>query len=201
MNSRVNIIVPFIFVLLLTATVGCIKEDVKQKEPKRGEKVNIEEYGFSFQLPSEKWSFRQHEGNETIGKEMYLYKREPIIDSKNRPVIPNIGISFTRVPEDLDVLTYFANIKIALHRDLNYNSYIDKDMFNPNNFNLKNAVGHMGTLTYPDDIYPGDIEHTVVMVHAIHNGIGIQITMDITTELYEVVEEEFKYVLKTLNLD
>ena len=192
MNSRVNIIIAFIFVLLLTATVGCIKEDVRQKEPKRGDKVNIEEYGFSFQLPSEKWSFRQHNKNETIGKEMYLYKREPIIDSKNRPVIPNIGIVFSRIPEDLDVLEYSMNIRDALQRDWDFNSYRDSSI----DFNLKNAVLYIGTVTYPDNI-----EHTVVIVHAIHNGMGIQITMDVTTELYGIVEEEFKYALKTLNLD
>jgi len=197
MNSRVNIIVAFIFVLLLTATVGCIKEDVEKKEPRRGEKVNIEEYGFSFQSPSEKWSFRQHEGNETIGKEMYLYKREPIIDSKNRPVIPNIGIVFSRVPEDLDVIKYSMNLRSALQRDWGFKiekvfSHLDGSI----NFNLKNALGYIGTVTYADNI-----EHTVVLVHAIHNGIGIQITMDVTTELYGIVEEEFKYALKTLNLD
>ena len=58
---------------------------------------------------------------------------------------------------------------------------------------LKSAVGYIGKYTDSQNI-----EHTIIVVYAIHEEIGAQIIMDTTTELFPIVENEFNKTLKTL---
>lgn len=145
----------------------------------------IEEAKISIKLPNDSWELKNKVDQNGI--QVYFFKREPIIDSIGREVIPNISIIVEDVNNNLDVVTYsalkrsqvkFKVIEVFIHED----ELID----------FKNAVGYKGK--YNDQFG----EHTVYIVHAINNNKGLQIIFDVLTGLFDNLDSEFKITLKSI---
>ena len=95
---------------------------------------------------------------------------------------------FDKIPKDMDVIHYSINCRMGVGFEV-------EKVFTHHDgiISLKNAVGYIGK--YIDS---QNIEHTIIVVHAIHKEMGVQIIMDTTTELFPIVENEFNKTLKTL---
>jgi len=173
---------------MLQKSVTSQKKLGEQAEANPSKQINIEDWHFSFELPSEKWSLKDKQEDREKSIALYGYKREWILDSKNRKIIPNIGIVFEKVPKDMDVIVYSANLRMRIGFEVEkVFTHLDGTI------SLENAIGYIGKYT---NSY--NIKHTVMVVHAIHKGIGAQIIMDATTEVFPIVENEFNQTLKTL---
>lgn len=196
-KRAIIILLSFIFVVLMLPScsgpgqkipqksVNSQKNPGEQAKANPSKQINIEDWHFSFELPSEKWSLKDKQEDSENNIALYRYIREWILDSKNRKIIPNIGIVFEKVPKDMDVIVY----------SLNRRGFKAEKMFThlQGTISLENAIGYIGKYT---NSY--NIEHTAMAVYAIHKGIGAQIIMDATTEVFPIVESEFNQTLKTL---
>jgi len=59
---------------------------------------------------------------------------------------------------------------------------------------IRNALGYVGN--YTDS---RGLEHTILVVHAINKNAAYQISLDVTSEIYPEVQEEFYSILKSLS--
>jgi hypothetical protein len=168
--------------------------NVSEWEPRGQETellINIGGWDFSFELPSEKWSLMDVQRNSETGTTCYLYRREGILDSKNIQVVPIIAILFEEMPKDMDAVEYSTLCREREQRE----PFIPEEVFTHEDgvIDLKNAMGYV--LKYTDST---NEEHTVKLVYAVNGKTGIQVIMDVTTELFPIVEPEFNRTLKSL---
>jgi hypothetical protein len=103
-------------------------------------------------------------------------------------VMPNVTFIFEKVPLNTPLANYSA-------QSLKRVPIIVKNKFTAAEgpITVKNAVGYVGTYRSPDGK-----DHTLVLVHAISTGKGMQIVMDITTELSSKVINEFYDILRSV---
>lgn len=153
----------------------------------QGEKIEFSEWGASIQLPSNKWSPIGEFFNQQANKSIFSYRREKLMDKSGLAVMANISFIFEKVPH-IDVYTYSAQLQLQVPIDI-------KTKFTSTSglMSLKNAVGYIGTSVDQDGI-----EHTIILIHALNSGKGMQVIMDITSELYPQIQGEFKKALKSL---
>jgi hypothetical protein len=134
-------------------------------------------------IPNSHWHLQPKQ--EKNGYTIYVFKRDPVLDSSGRNIIPNAAVIIEKVQPKTDVIIYSVNkranggfdvIKVFSHEDGTI-SYL-------------NAVGYKGT-------YTDQIAHTVYVVHAINGDKGLQIILDTTTETFEALDPEFQRILKS----
>jgi hypothetical protein len=163
-----------------------------QDSSKSEGRIVIPDWRFSFELPSEKWKlFEKQESKDSRTPTMYMYKREALLDSQSRNVEPVIGVIFETILRDIDVVVYSANrrrgwnlLKLKLEKGFTHEDGLIR---------LKRAIGWVAKYER------AGVEHTVKIVYAKDGEIGLQVIMDVTTDLFSAVESEFDYTLKSLN--
>jgi hypothetical protein len=143
----------------------------------------FKEANIKLNMPNAHWRLRPKE--EKNGFVIYVFKRDPIMDSSNRNIIPNAAVVIEKINPKMDVITYsmykrtnaaFDVTKVFSHED--------------GTINYLNAVGYQGT-------YSDDMAHTVYVVHAKNGDKGIQIILDTTTETLAAMDPEFLQILKS----
>jgi hypothetical protein len=145
----------------------------------------IKEAKISMSLPNEKWTLNQKADQN--GTQAYIYKREPVIDSLGRRIIPNLAIIVEDIESNLDVVTYSA-LKRSKTPFKVSKVFIQGD--GPIEF--KNAIGYLGS--YTDNI--GD--HTIYMIYLINNKKGVQVICDVVTSLFDKLDPEFQASLQSI---
>ena len=167
---------------------GMAADDLKFQDSDLAKIYYFDQWGSSFQLPSTKWSFIGEQENEQLRAAMFSFRREAIVDKSKTPVMANVTFIFEKVPLNTNLDNYSA-------RSLKRAPLIIKNKFTAKEgpITIKNAVGYMGTYRSPDGI-----DHSLILVHAISAGKGMQIMMDITSELAPKVIKEFYTILNTL---
>lgn len=151
----------------------------------------FDDWGASFQLPSSQWIFIGERDNDKAATSVFTYFREGLTDSSHEPIYPNLNFIFEKVPKNMDVASYSAQSLKRVPIQI-------KSRFTAADglISLKNALGYIGTYVDPEQK-----EHTVVLVHAVSGGKGMQVVMDVTTELSSRVTNEFYSVLHSLTFN
>lgn len=145
----------------------------------------IKEAKISMELPNEKWELKN---TQTLnGQKIYFFKRESIKDKIGRDVIPNISIITEKVNKKQDVVTYSAFKRMQTPFSVDSVFIHDSGIIE-----FKNAIGYLGQY---EDKYG---LHKVYVIHAINNKRGIQIFFDVTEDLFEQVDPEFRITLKSV---
>jgi hypothetical protein len=123
------------------------------------------------------------------GMTIYVFKRDPILDSSGRSIIPNFAVIIEPVDQKMDVVTFSVNKR-------GQNAFDVTDMFTHEGGPIKyiNAVGYKGTYT---DALP----HTVYVVHGINGSKGFQIILDTTTQTFAAMGAEFLGILQSINVE
>lgn len=167
---------------------GMAAKDLKLQKSDLVKVFYFDEWGGSFSLPSEKWSFIGEQDNEKLRAAMFSFRREGFVDSSKKTVMPNVTFIFERVPQNTILVNYSA-------QSLKRVPIIIKNKFTAAEgpITIKNAVGYVGTYSSPDGK-----GHTLVLVHALSAGKGMQVVMDITTELAPKVINEFYTILRSI---
>ncbi|HEV2482180.1 MAG TPA: hypothetical protein VGS79_21090 [Puia sp.] len=146
----------------------------------------FKEANIKIDIPSTIYHLRPRQ--EQNGFIIYVFKREPIQDSAERSIIPNVAVVIENVDPKMDVVTYsvtkrgngaFDVDKMFIHGD----GIID----------FVNAVGYQGSYTDQNNM-----KHTVYVVHAINGDKGIQIIMDTTSDTFPSIDPEFRKILKSI---
>jgi hypothetical protein len=142
------------------------------------------EANIKLNIPNSHWHLqpKQVKNRYTI----YVFKRDPILDSSNRNIIPNAAVVIENIDPKTDIVTYSVNKRAN-------GAFSVKEMFTHEDgtINYLNAVAYKGT-------YTDQANHTVYVVHAINGDKGIQIILDTTTETFATIDAEFLQILKSI---
>lgn len=150
------------------------------------QEVNIEEAGITFTLPNESWELT---GNQTVNEvTVYYCKRQPISNSEGVEVIPNMAIIVENVEASTDLVNYSALKRTEVPFEVT-------DVFSSGDelLNIGDAIGYLGT--YEDE---QGRSHTVYVIHIVHSSKGLQVIMDITSDLFSSYGNEFSEALKSI---
>lgn len=173
---------------LMLLPPGMAASDLKNENSELDKVFFFDEWGASFLLPSEKWSFIGDQENEKMRAAMFSFRREGFIDSSKAKVMPNVTFIFEKVPLNTTLANYSA-------QSIKRVPIIIKNKFTAADgpITIKNAIGYIGTYRGPDEK-----DHSLVLVHALSAGKGMQVVMDITTELSSKVINEFYAILRSI---
>jgi hypothetical protein len=145
----------------------------------------IKEAKLKFDLPNDSWALKDKQFAE--GKKIYFYKRESIKDKSGRNVIPNISVITEKVSKNQDVVTYSAFKRMEISFD------VDKVFTHEDELiEFQNAIGYKGQ--YQDQYG----KHTIYVIYLINNKKGIQMIFDVTSDLFNELDEEFKKTMKSI---
>ena len=137
-------------------------------------------------IPNAHWHLQPRQ--EQNGFIVYVFKRDPIVDSSNRNIIPNFAVVIEKIDPKMDLVTYSVNKRGNAAFTVT-KMFIDKDAI----INFTNAIAYKGVYI---DKY--SLNHTVYVVHAINKGMGLQIILDTTTQTFPSVDPEFLQILKSI---
>ncbi len=159
------------------------------------QKDTIKAASLLFEKPNSKWFLK--EIKDTCGWTIYSYKREPIIDSEGRSIIPNIAFIVESIPDTvtIDVMQYsihrrgqFPAKTIGMFSGEGGNSdpkYEKQNAAGMPKMQYKNAMGFKAI--YKD--MAG--EHSIYLVFLLNKHKGVTVIMDMTSELFEKYGKEF----------
>ncbi len=145
----------------------------------------FKEANIKINVPNSVWHLQpSQEKNSYI---IYSFKRDPIVDSLDRSIIPNIAVIIEKVSPRTDVVTYSINkrAKMNIHVE---QTFVKGDGI----INFINAVGYKGS--YVDG---NSQKHIVYVIHAINGDKGIQLILDTTSETFLLVNPDFLSVLES----
>jgi len=132
-----------------------------------------------FEIPNEEWFRNKLAVNQRFT--WHSFKRNPIRNSDGIDVYPNISFLIEDVQGVTDVILFSAQKRETMPFQVD-----SVFTYEGSNLRLKNAVGYLGKTKYDDGT-----EHTVLVVHALLDKKGIQIVMDITSDLFDEYGKEF----------
>lgn len=126
--------------------------------------------------------------HEKSGAIMYHFRRQAVYDSQGRRIIPNLAVFAEQVPKGIDLVEYSVGKRTQA-------AYTEMS-------SMKIAwltAGDPGSLCYLaryDD--PAGIAHKVYFVHSLVEGKGIQVIIDGTESVFEMLDPEYKLILGRL---
>ncbi len=150
------------------------------------QELKIEEAGLVLELPNKNWKVTGTQNNDDVS--VYFCKRKAITNAEGRDVIPNLAVIVESVPEDMNLVNYTATKRTQVPFNVDH-VFVDE----AKRLGIGNAIAYQGN--YED---PEGIAHTVYVVHLIRNSKGVQIIMDITSDLFPEYETEFTSALKSI---
>lgn len=146
----------------------------------------IESLNFKFFFPKDLW---QLEDNQQVGKkEIWIYKRNFLIDEAERAIVPNFAIISEEIETDINVIEYSAFVRTQVK--FNVEKVFSRQT---GEISLKKAVGYIGNYTDKNDML-----HRIYVIHALYDGKGIQIIGDITDSVNDQMHEEMMGILKSI---
>lgn len=146
---------------------------------------DIKEAKIKIDLPNSEWFLADKvEKNDLV---VYMFKREPIEDKEQRQIIPNIAVIVEDVDENLDVIRYSVIKRSQTPFDVD-------EVITPQSGKIlfTNAIGYRGHYK------KNELHHTIYIVHAINDGKGIHVIMDVTTNILDKVDVEFLSAIKSI---
>lgn len=179
-NIKLLIMPKFLFRPVIIFFFSCFAKDLHA-----GDSVYLfKEANIKLTIPNSHWHLQPRQ--EQNGFIIYVFKRDPIVDSSNRDIIPNVGVVIEKINQKTDIITYSVN-----KRANGFFSVIQMFAHEDGIIDYINAVGYKGT-------YTDSLDHTVYVVHAINEDKGLQIILDTTTDTFSTIDTEFLQILKSI---
>jgi hypothetical protein len=125
---------------------------------------------------------------EKPGVTMYQFRRQVVYDSLGRGIIPNLAVFAEKVPPGIDLVEYSVNKRIQ--KSLRELSSVKFAWATPGEFGL------ICYLAEYDD--PAGIPHTIYVAYSLVRGTGIQVIIDGTTSVFDMLDPEYKLILNRL---
>jgi antitoxin component YwqK of YwqJK toxin-antitoxin module len=153
----------------------------------------IKEAKMFLQLPNDEWFLADNSNNK--GLTQYIFKRNEIIDSNGRTIVPAIMLYIEDAKDyKQDLMVYSLQKRLAFSK---MNIQINKILTpNDNDFPFsffENAI--FITASYSDKGF----DHIFYMVHIINKeDKGIQLYMDMTKDIADEYEKEFWITLQSI---
>jgi len=149
----------------------------------------IKEAKMFLQLPNDEWFLTDHSDKGLIH---YIFKRNEIVDSLGRSIIPAIMLYIDDVKDyNNDLITYSLNKRIIFKDVKVQKTFVPSDKYFP--LSYKNAI--VMITSYTDK----GINHILYIAYIINDdNIGIQIYMDMTKDIADKYEKEFWTTLQSI---
>lgn len=151
-------------------------------------KYEIIENKLVFEIPNDNW-FR----NKLVDNNKFIwhsFKRNAIKNIEGRNIFPNISFLVEEAGDMSDVILFSMQKRRNMPFEVD-STFIHED----GKLKIKNAIGYLGHTTYQDGS-----KHTVLIVHALVDKKGIQVVMDMTTDIYNEYGHEFWSALEGIYL-
>ena len=132
-----------------------------------------------FEIPNEEWFRNKFVENSSVI--WHSFQRNPIKNKNGTNIFPNISFLVEEAGDLTDVILYSLQKRRKMPFDMD-STFIHED----GRLKIKNAIGYLGHTVYEDGS-----KHTVLIVHALVDKKGIQIVMDMTSDLYDEYGKEF----------
>jgi hypothetical protein len=150
----------------------------------------IKECKLKLTLPDKEWKLGdKKEGKASV---LYKFKRTTLKDSSDKKITPEIVVISENIKSYTDLKTY----SIAKQKPYaNLKNYKVEKVFTESDGMLKltYAIGHKASYTDADSI-----KHVFYFIHAVRDGKGVQVIMDVPADFFEVMEEDFTAVIRSL---
>jgi hypothetical protein len=147
----------------------------------------IKAANLTFKLPNNNWKLKevQTKNRQTL----YNYERTPIIDNAGRMVTPIITFSVENVPEDFNLAKFTkqkeAECPYKIIAIFDYKSDTPIIKYN-------DAIGWECIYTEKN------IQHNLYFIHLKNKNKGVQIVMDMTSDLFKNYKKEFTDALLSI---
>ena len=151
----------------------------------------LKDLGIEFYLPATKW--KKGDVNNTNTLIVYKYKRASIIDKEGRSVVANLSFIAENVPDTLSLVSYSMDKRSR--KPFEVFEVLSATGTNPK-LKHKKAIGYKSKYTDSKSI-----AHSLYIVHLIEKQKGIQVILDITTELLPKVEPELLKIIGSIKSD
>ncbi len=123
----------------------------------------------------------------------YNFIRESIKDTNDVPILPFMGIMYEDVPDDLNVIMYSA----VQRSNLPPFQIIEVIASDQNKYKLKYGLAYLAK--YIDG---NSVSHKIFIIHMTNNnGKGVQIIIDGTESVYDLMEKEYINIIDSIKLD
>lgn len=151
-------------------------------------KVELESGRIEIWLP-ESWN-NQPEKREDPGVTIYHFRRHPVNDGSKRRIIPNLAVLAEDIEEDIGLVEYSVSKRTQLpYRGL---SSMELAWMTP---------GSPGVLCYLAEYdAPSGMKHKLYIIHSLIKGRGIQIIIDGTKSVFDMLDSEYKIILDRLEI-
>ncbi len=177
----------FISILVILLFYSCSKP-IANLQPTQNGSYFIKDFGFEITLP-ESWIHSEVTRNGSVTD--YNFVRKGIKDNTGLLVSPFIGIMCEKVTKDLNVL-FYSMAKRAQFVPWNLETVLTAES---KDFPLVYGIGYIGT--YND---ANNLEHKIIILHMINDTNGIQIIIDGTTSIYEIMKNEYLSIISSIVL-
>ncbi len=181
-KSRLLLLYAFVF-------LGCSSTLPSIEMQEKDGQYTLTDAGFSVDLPSY-WNPTQiGVKKKTING--YNYARDPVIDNSGLQVVPFISIMYEKVDNNTDLIFYSVFKRSSLPP-----FKIDEVLTGDHEeYPLPFGIGYLGH--YYDSM---GILHKIFIIHVISNDWGIQIIIDGTASIFEVMKEEYIQIIKSISI-
>jgi hypothetical protein len=158
-------------------------------DPSSVNTVVLDSAGISVSLPKA-WQRTPDVYDENPNVILYQFRREPVFDDRARKIIPNFAVFAEDVSRGTDVSTFSdkkRSSSIFAHHTI---------LASP-----KTALGGVGGLCYIStyDDGPDRLEHRIYLVYSIVGNKGLQIMIDGTESVFDMLSSEYEYILRSLS--
>jgi len=155
------------------------------------ESIQLMEASLNFNMPDQ-WKY-YGEDDSIPNKNVYIFKRDYIINSEGSKIIPAIIVINEKTVAE-DSIVYFVNKKMEhkLKNTIKYYTWYDKAT------QLKQAV-IFHAINYDEEY--SKLSYNAILMTATYGTYGFYIYCNVTSEVYDDVKDEFFTILKSVVLD
>lgn len=122
------------------------------------------------------------------GRLSFLFYRLGMNEDENTEDLTSCLISLEAVPSDIGLIDYSSNRRRRLSVEIKRVIPKEKQLFT-----LPQSIGYLGEHTDSSNN-----ARTAIILHSIQDEIGMELVLDCSSENYETLKEEFKYILLSL---
>lgn len=171
--------------LLLTPDTTLYGQQAEGKE----EEVSLKTAGITWAFPNKEWKLLDRQKNKNT--ELFSYARTPIV-SGDKTITPTLTVMVDQLSGYTDLRAYSQRKLSPLEKQKEFN--IEKVFTSSDGMlQLPYAIGYK--TTYKDS---SANKHVLYVIHGIKNTKGIQLWLDITSELYDEYEEELTSIIRSM---
>jgi len=122
------------------------------------------------------------------GRLNFLFYRQGLNDETDRDDLASCLISLETVPSGIGLIDYSSHRRRRLSVDVKRVITKEKKLFT-----LPQSIAYFGEV---DD--SSDKERTAIVLHSLQSEVGMELILDCPSSDYEILKEEFKFILKSL---